>query len=125
MVKKLLSRLVRPDLVAKPVLPVDDMARAVEFYRSLGFRVDAYDAGYAWVHEGDAEFLHLRLVVGLDVGSNAASVFLHVQDADAWFARVAAALGDAVGAIADMPWKMREFAFTDPFGNLVRVGQTL
>lgn len=123
--RRALSRLLQPELVAKPILPVADLAEAVEFYRSLGFRVTAYDAGYAWVYEGEREFMHLRHVAGLDTTANAASVYLHVQDADVWFARIAAALGDAVTAVADMPWEMREFSFTDPFGNLVRVGQNL
>ena len=115
----------RPKLVSKPILPVSDIASSIDFYRALGFDVAAYDAGYAWVHEGDLEFMHLRQVEGLDVAANAASAYLHVQDADTWFARIDAVLGGRVAPATNMPWGMREFSFADPSGNLIRVGQNL
>ncbi len=111
-------------VVPKPILPVADMSTAIEFYRRIGFDVASYDDGYAWVrHRGD-EVLHLRAVDDLDPSSNRSSVYLHVLDADAWHA-VATTMGETIGEISDRPWGMREFAFTDPSGNLVRVGHNL
>ncbi len=108
----------------KPILPVADMPTTIAFYRRIGLDVASFDPTYAWVrHRGD-EVLHLRAVDGLDVAANRASAFLHVRDADAWHV-VASSSGEVVGPIEDMPWGMREFALTDPSGNLVRIGHNI
>ena len=113
--------------VPKPILPVTDMVEATACYRALGFEVEAYDDGYAWVRHAGAEVLHLRRVDGLVPSANAASAYLHVEAVDGWHAAIAGAEapGVVVGEVADMPWRMREFSFTDPSGNLVRVGSNL
>jgi uncharacterized glyoxalase superfamily protein PhnB len=111
-------------VVPKAILPVAAMKPAAAFYRQLGFNVEGHDDGYAWVgHRGD-EILHLRQVPGLDRTQNAASCYLHVRDADEWHATWTAA-GVTVGPITDQPWGMREFALTDPSGNLIRVGHNI
>jgi len=111
-------------VVIKPILPVTDLASAVAFYRSIGFDVESYDDAYAWVNEGDGDIMHLRTVDGFDRSTNHTSAYLHVQEADAWHKRVST--GDAAPTeVADMPWGMREFSFTDPDGNLIRVGQNV
>lgn len=112
----------RPDpdrIVAKIVFPTADMTVSIGFYRSLGFEVESYDAGYAWVRLGGAEVLHLAHVDGLDVDANRAAGYWHVQDADRWHERLVA--GDPT-PVVDQPWGMREFSLTDPSGNLLRVG---
>ena len=111
-------------IAAKTIFPVADMGEAITFYRSLGFIVEPFDADYAVVRHDDHELLHLRLVSGLDPGTNEASGFLHVSDADDWHQRWTGD-GVAIGEIADRPWAMREFSFTDPSGNLLRVGHNL
>ena len=115
----------RPKVLSRPILPVTDMSRAIEFYRALGFEVAAYDASYAWVREDGVELMHLRQVGVLDVVTNATSAYLHVQDADTWYARIVAVLGGRVAPVTNMPWDMREFSFADPSGNMIRVGQNL
>ena len=112
----------RDVLVAKIVFPVADMGVAVRFYESLGFEVERYDDGYAWVRHAGAEVLHLALVADLDPGSNRAAGYWHVLDVGHWHQRFAAA-GDARGEVVDQPWGMREFRMTDPSGNLLRVGE--
>ncbi|CAN5834609.1 N/A [soil metagenome] len=109
-------------VVAKPILPVADMERAVGFYRQLGFEVEAYDPGYNIVSHSGEEILHLRVVEDLNPASNAASVYFHVQDVDAVHAEWASD-GVATDGVVDQPWGMREFTVTDPAGNLIRVGQ--
>ena len=108
-----------------PILPVADLAVAVAFYRSAGFDVSSYDDGYAWVNHCGWELFHLRLAAGLERGASAAAAFVHVEDADAWHAALSATGCADVGSIADMPWGMREFSFTDPSGNVVRIGHNL
>lgn len=110
----------------KPILPVADLATAVDFYRGLGFDVSTYDDGYAWVNHCGWELFHLRAVPGLDPGAAAAAAYVHVDDADGWRAALAATgSGVEIGEVADMPWGMREFSFTDPSGNVIRIGQNL
>ena len=111
-------------IVTKIIFPVTEMDPATAFYRSLGFEVESYDGGYAWVrHRGD-EVLHLALVAELDRDTNRAAGYFHVQDTDAWHAAWSEA-GAEVGPVEDLPWQMREFRLTDPSGNLLRVGQNI
>jgi hydroxymethylpyrimidine/phosphomethylpyrimidine kinase len=106
-----------------PILPVDDMATAVAFYERLGFEVTRYDDGYSWVRHCGWEWLHLRLVDS--VAGNGSSAYLHVADAAAWRAAMATAPGVELAPLDEMPWGKREFSFTDPSGNLVRIGSNL
>lgn len=108
-----------------PILPVADMAVAIDFYRRLGFGVTAYDENYAWVHHSGWEWLHLRLVPSVE--GNQASAYLHVSNADAWRAAMTEASGGSIelSPLADMPWGLREFSFVDPAGNVVRLGHNL
>lgn len=105
-----------------PILPVTDMAAAIAFYERLGFDVHAYDGGYAWVRHCGWEWLHLRLVES--VAGNAASAYLHVDDANEWRAAMTAASGGEIelAPIETMPWGKAEFSLTDPAGNLIRIG---
>ncbi|MEM9607997.1 MAG: VOC family protein [Actinomycetota bacterium] len=110
-------------IVTKIIFPVSDMTVAIGFYEGLGFEVEAFDAGYAWVRHRGEEVLHLAAVNGLDPEANAAAGYFHVQDAAAWHAALDGTPG--VEALLDQPWGMREFRVTDPSGNLLRVGQNL
>ena len=112
----------RDVLVAKTVFPVADLTAVAAFYRSLGFDVESYDDGYAWVRHDGAEVLHLARVDGLDPATNHAAAYWHVLDVGHWHERFVAA-GDARGPIIDQPWGMREFRLVDPSGNLLRIGE--
>ncbi len=109
----------------QPILPVDDMSAATDFYRRLGFDVESFDPGYSWVRHCGWEYLHLRLVE--TVAGNSASAYVHVDDADAWHAAMSSASAGTVplDCPADRPWGMREFEFTDPSDNVVRIGHNL
>lgn len=107
-----------------PVLPVHDMDAAMSYYRSVGFAVVAYDAGYAWVRTCGWEMFHLVLAAGTAPGGSVAGAYLHVSDVDEWHRAIRTNAPDVpIGAITDTPWGMREFALTDPSGNVVRIGR--
>lgn len=109
-----------------PILPVHDLDVAIAFYRSVGFAVTAYDSGYAWVRTCGWEFVHLALAPALEPGGSTAGVYIHVTDVVAWHRAIGENAPDAtIRAIADMPWGMREFSFSDPSGNVIRIGQNL
>ena len=105
-------------------VPVRDVTDAAGFYRALGFAVETYDDGYAWVTHAGREILHLARPDGFDRQANRAAAYFHVQDAAAWHAAWSAGGAD-VTPVVDQPWEMREFALTDPDGNRIRVGQNL
>lgn len=125
---------------AAAILPVADLDRSVAFYRGIGFDADAASgAGYAFVSAGGIEF-HLSQSEGFDPFSQAAMVYLCVDDVDAVHAAIgledAASLSHQelvarwragkslarIRPVHDEPWGMREFSFVDPDNNLVRVG---
>ena len=108
-----------------PILPVADIERAIEFYERLGFQGETYDDGYAWIKHCGWEWFHLRRVDS--VQGNLASAYLHVEDADAWRHAMVESAGGMVelAEATDTPWGKREFFFTDPDGNLSRLGSNL
>ena len=111
-------------IVAKIIFPVTDLDEAGAFYRSLGFEVDYFDDGYAWVTHRGEEILHLALSPDVDREANRAAGYFHVQDAAGRHAAWSSS-GVEVGPIQDHPWRMREFLLRDSSGNRLRVGQNL
>lgn len=111
-------------IVPKIIFPVANMSEAIAFYIKLGFEIENYDSGYAWVTNAGDEVLHLQLVADLDRDTNHSSGYFHVQDVDRWHAAWTGADVD-VSALANQPWQMREFSLRDPSGNVLRVGENL
>ena len=110
-----------------PVLPVGDLASAVDHYRLLGFDVRAYEGGaaYAYARRGEVD-LHLAEVDGLDPLTSLTSVYLYVDDADALLAEWrAAGVGGRMVDAHDTDYGLREGAHVDPDGNLLRFGSPL
>jgi hypothetical protein len=114
-----------------PVLPVRNVARALEHYRKLGFLVKAYAEGdpadpiYGFVDRDDIH-LHLSRFAELEPSANCSACYLKVADANTvhaeWTrAKVPGKLSDPV----DAPYGLREFFHIDPDGNLLRVGSEL
>ena len=66
-------------IVTKIIFPVDNMDRAVAFYRQLGFGVEQYDDGYSWVKNGRDEVLHLARADDFEPRANRSAGYLHVQ----------------------------------------------
>lgn len=114
-------------LSVSPILPVRDLAAALDHYRRLGFQVEAYDDGdeYGYARLDDVQ-LHLTQWDEHDPLRTGASVYLYVDDADALYAEwKAAGVGGRLHDPHDTDYGLREGAHVDPEGNLIRFGSRL
>jgi catechol 2,3-dioxygenase-like lactoylglutathione lyase family enzyme len=128
--------------VSAMFVPVHDPEAALAFYRDalgLEVRLDVSNEGYRWVTvgapgqdlgivlfqpeagrspaEGDA------LLALVTQGSLQAAIF-ETDDLDATFETVrASGSGEVLQEPASQPWGVRDCAFRDPSGNLVRISQ--
>ena len=109
-----------------PILPVRDMAASMAFYQRLGFQCEPYEDGseYAFLFMDDLT-LHLTHVISPDFGFNPSGVYLSMDDVDLYFAQITAAEVSTLTEPMDMPWRMREFAVSDPDNTLLRFGHRI
>jgi hypothetical protein len=117
-----------------PVLPVREVARALERYGALGFRTRPYvEAGvsteenpiYGYLHWGSVE-IHLSAFDALDPKTTTSVCYLFVDDADAVYtAWTGAGVEGRFHAPFDTMYRKREFSYVDPDGNRLRVGSPL
>lgn len=113
--------------VAAPVLVSTDVPAALERYRSLGFMVSAHEDGheYGFLRRGEA-WLHVSFVPDVDPSRNVVSAYLYCDDADALHAEWS---GSGVAGRhvppTDTDYGLREGAYVDPDGNLLRYGSPL
>ncbi|GAA1944919.1 bleomycin resistance protein [Kitasatospora viridis] len=108
----------------EPVVPVRDLAAALDRYRRLGFTAREYqgDAQYGFASRGGVT-LHLTEWAEHDPEVAGAVVYLYVSDADAVHTEWAAAgLPGRLTAPRDTDYGLREFGYVDPDGTLHRVG---
>ncbi len=110
-----------------PVFSTTDVSAALARYARLGFRTTVHDPGdrpgYGFA-ERDGVFLHLTL--DRSAGATTGTAYLFVEDADAldheWRG---AGVAGRLEAPADTPYGLREGAYEDPDGNLLRYGSFL
>jgi catechol 2,3-dioxygenase-like lactoylglutathione lyase family enzyme len=114
-----------------PVFPVRSVRAALEHYRRLGFEAKAYnetddgDPIYGFVNR-DAIELHLSRRPELERDKNMSAIYVYVDDADELHAEWKAAdAGGTLHPCEDTPYRLREFAYVDPDGNLLRIGSEL
>ena len=110
-----------------PVIPVSDLAAALERYRRLGFKVRAYGhgTGYGYADRGHVS-LHLSEWDEHDPKRTASVVYIYVSDAAAVHAEWAGAgVEGRFGEIRETEYGMTEFGYVDPDGTLHRVGSPL
>ena len=110
-----------------PVLPTLDVPAALARYELLGFAVSVYDGGdfYGYARRGDVS-LHLSKVDHIDPRTTQVSIYLYVDDADALHAEWSQ--GGVEGRFhepSDTDYGLREGAYVDPDGNLLRYGSWL
>ena len=118
-------------LQVAPVFPVRSVRRALELYARLGFEAKAYgeqsdgDPVYGFLERGPVA-IHLARVPELDCAKNTSACYLYVEDAPALYgAWKSAGVDGRFTEPEDTPYRLREFAYVDPDGNLVRVGSEL
>jgi uncharacterized glyoxalase superfamily protein PhnB len=125
-------------------LSVDDHEKAIAFYRdALGFEVrnDVSAYGMRWVTLGSPAQPDVSVVLeppaadpGISASDRAAMgdllakgllgrLVLTTQDVDVTFDRVQATGAEVVQEPMDQPYGVRDCAFRDPAGNLIRINQ--
>ena len=118
----------KPILRFVPILPVKDLARAIDFYRLLGFSARRYQDSdvYAFLTRDGLE-IHLRAATDLIVGQNPSGVYFYLADgtAAALEAEFRAAGVSVLSPLSPREWYMNEFVLSDPDHNLLRFGESL
>jgi catechol 2,3-dioxygenase-like lactoylglutathione lyase family enzyme len=111
-----------------PILPVHNLARAIDFYRQLGFSARRWQDGdgYAFINRDSLE-LHLRTAPDLIENQNPCGVYFYLVNgtAAALEAEFRAAGANILSPLAPREWQMNEFVLSDPDGNLLRFGESL
>jgi uncharacterized glyoxalase superfamily protein PhnB len=124
------------------LLPQDDPEAALAFYRdTLGFevRLDVEYGGMHWITVGPPDQPDTAIVLyppaaapGLTEDESSmiaemmakgtyASINLATKDLDAVFERLQAGDAEVVQEPTDQPYGIRDCAFRDPAGNLIRI----
>ncbi|WP_020673453.1 VOC family protein [Amycolatopsis nigrescens] len=124
-------------------LPQDDPDAAIAFYRdTLGFEV-RNDVGYNGMHwitvgpkdQPDTSIVlyppeatpglnddERKVVTEMMAKGTFSSINLATKDVDATFDRLQASGAEVVQEPTDQPYGIRDCAFRDPAGNLIRLG---
>jgi catechol 2,3-dioxygenase-like lactoylglutathione lyase family enzyme len=126
-------------------LPHDDPDAALGFYRdALGFEVrnDVGFKGMRWITVGPADQPGVSIVLtppGADPGvtederrviremmakGTYAGISLATPDLDETFAKLESTGAEVVQEPTDQPYGVRDCAFRDPAGNMVRISET-
>ena len=109
-----------------PIAPTQNMQLSLAFYKAVGFTANLYGDGtqYAFLHM-DGNYIHLRHAGAEELTTNPGGIYIYVDDVDAFHARLVAANLSVLSSPRDYPWHCREFAISDPYGLLIRIGQTI
>ncbi|WP_040696320.1 VOC family protein [Nocardia vinacea] len=131
-------------IIQSSFLPQDDPEAALAFYRdALGFelRKDVGFNGMRWLTVGPVDqpgtsiVLHppaadpgitddeRRTIAEMMAKGTYASILLATKDVDATFEKVQATNAEVVQEPTDQPYGVRDCAFRDPAGNMVRIQQ--
>ena len=124
------------------LLPHDDPEASLAFYRdTLGFevRLDVEYGGMHWITVGprdqpDTAIVlfppaatpgitedERRMITEMMAKGTYASINLSTKDLDATFERLQAGHAEVVQEPTDQPYGIRDCAFRDPAGNLIRI----
>jgi hypothetical protein len=106
-----------------PIMPTTDIARTTAHYEHLGFTVSVHD-NFVMTKRDDIE-LFFSLNLEHDPRKTASCIYVRVTDADALHAEWRAAGVPGLKDVHDTNYKMREFPYIDPDGNLILFGSPL
>jgi predicted enzyme related to lactoylglutathione lyase len=127
-------------------IPVDDHEKALEFYRDalgLEVRADVKYENMRWTTVGSPDQPDVNIVLeppGADPNASQADrdtmadllakgllrgVILTSDNLDATFERIQATGAEVLQEPMDMPYGVRDCAFRDPSGNMVRINQRI
>lgn len=106
-----------------PIMPTTDIARTKTHYERLGFVVNVY-GDFVMTKRDDIE-IFLSLKPDHDPSRTASCVFVRVSDANALHAEWRANDIPGLRDLHDTDYKMREFPYIDPDGNLILFGSPL
>ena len=110
--------------ISAVTLAVSDMARSVDFYKKLGFRVAHGGAQDSFVSfNAGSSFVNLIVKTDHD-GKWWGRAIFRIDDADAWY-RAQMESGLAPDRPRDAPWGERFFHITDPDGHELSFAQLL
>ena len=106
------------------ILPCKDVPTSRAFYGRLGFRQYAGDDNYAMLEDENGGELHLQPAVDgwLVPGRNPFGLYLYTENIDELASRFAGEILGEAGRAEHKPWRMYEFAVSDPDQLLVRIG---
>jgi catechol 2,3-dioxygenase-like lactoylglutathione lyase family enzyme len=112
-------------LISAVTFPVSDMAKAVDFYESLGFSMvfGARDSEFATLRAGEA-YVNLALRPGHFGEKWEGRTIFRVDSADAQYA-IAKAAGLEPDMPLDAPWGERYFHVCDPDGHELSFAELL
>ena len=111
------------------VLAVHDVRAAARFYVDvLGFEIVQEPPGWIFVEREGCVLMLGECPDDLhpaQLGCHRYFAYLLIDDADGWYARIAANDPSCLGAIEDKPWGMREFTVTSADGHTLTIGQRI
>ena len=109
-----------------PILSTRDLPAAIERYARLGFTTSTFDEGGVAVYgflERNGVHVHVAPFDELDPGSTTSAAYLYVNDAEALSAEWrAAGVEGHFHPVHATDYGLREGAYVDPDGNLIRFG---
>jgi catechol 2,3-dioxygenase-like lactoylglutathione lyase family enzyme len=130
-----------PVTVSTMFIPVEDPEAALGFYRdALGLEVrnDVKAGEFRWVTIGapgqDVDIVLSQphggrtqaegdALLGLVLQGSMQAAIFRTDDLDATFEKLRASGAEVLQEPASQPWGVRDCAFRDPSGNLVRIAQ--
>ena len=112
----------------KAFVPAPDFGLGMRFYRDLGFNLPWSSDELAYLYVGRCSFL-LQNVHGRPL-RDPFTMHLLVEDVASWWRhveelRLAERYEVRTEPPEDKPWRVREFALTDPGGVVWRIGTSL
>lgn len=111
-----------------PVLPVRDLARAMDFYRRLGFNAHAWqNSDFYGFLERDGQNVHLSRSEKLIGNQSPASAYFYLVKGTAELlqAEFRTAGVEILNPLAPRPWNMKDFTISDPDGNMLHFGEDI